>query len=371
MRPELAQFANEVRALVPDGMEILDAHAHLGTDEDGRSLDPPGLLRQLDYAGVRHACVFPLHDPDRRPAYRVPNDRVLAWAEASEGRLIPYCRLDPSDGPVAEAERCLARGARGIKLHPRAQAFRFDDGRADGIFAVAAEARVPILIHAGRGMAPCADELCGVALRHPGAPLILAHGGIADLAVFATRLADHPAAFFDTSVFGPLDLLELFARVPVERIVFGSDPPYGKPLLGLYVTLRCATAAGLDEADLRALLGGTMRAVLDGEAVAPPTPPRRLRTLTMAGSLARLYLYCAMAFAGLMQGQQESARDTLVLALAVCRDPHPESAGEALKRIRPVLISVMTALETDGARVPADALYLAAALAATEFCDIE
>ncbi len=189
--------------------------------------------------------------------------------------------------------------------------------------------------------------------------------------MFATRLADHPAAFFDTSVFGPLDLLELFARVPVERIVFGSDPPYGKPLLGLYVTLRCATAAGLDEADLRALLGGTMRAVLDGEAVAPPTPPRRLRTLTMAGSLARLYQYCAMAFAGLMQGQRESARDTLALALAVCRDPHPETAGEALKRIRPVLISVMTALETDGARVPADALYLAAALAATECRDIE
>ncbi len=366
MRPELAQFADEVRALVPGEMQILDAHAHLGVDEDGRSLDPPALIRQLDQAGVRQACVFPLHDPDRRPAYRLPNDRVLAWAHQAEDRLIPFCRLDPSDDAVAEAERCLARGARGIKLHPRAQAFAFDDREADGIFAIAAEAGVPILIHAGRGMAPCADELCQVALRHPGAPLILAHGGVADLAVFATRLAAHPAAFFDTSVFGPLDLLELFARVPVERIVYGSDPPYGKPLLALYATLRCATAAGLDQAELQALLGGTMRGVLDGHAAAPPTPPRRPRTLTMAGSLARLYVHCALAFAALGQGRRESARDTLAIALAVCRDPHPGAAAVALERIQRALLPVTAGLETPDGRVPADALYLAMTLAATE-----
>ena len=31
-----------------------------------------------------------------------------------------------ADDPVAEAERCLARGARGIKLHPRAEHFTLD-----------------------------------------------------------------------------------------------------------------------------------------------------------------------------------------------------------------------------------------------------
>ena len=366
MRPELAQFAEEVRARVPDGTEILDAHAHLGSDEDGRSLDLPRLMHQLDEAGVGQACVFALHDPDRRPAYRVPNDRILDWAEQAGGRLIPFCRLDPSDAPIAEAERCLARGARGIKLHPRAQAFAFHDGVADAIFAVAAAARVPILIHAGRGMEPIADDLCAVALRHPDAPLVLAHGAVADLAVFATRLTDHPAAFFDTSVFGPLDLLELFARVPVERIVYGSDPPYGKPSLGLYVTVRCANAAGLDDTAMRALLGGTMRAVLDGDTPARPTPPRRSRTLATSGALARLHLHCAMAFAALGHGHRQSARDTLALAVAVCRDPQPESAAAVLERIRPVLETITAAFDTPGARVPADALYLAAALAATE-----
>lgn len=366
MRPELAQFADEMRALTPPAAVMLDAHTHLGTDEDGHKLDLAGLLRQLDQVDVRQACVFPLHDPDRAPAYRVPNDRVLTWAGESQGRLIPFCRLDPADGPVAEAERCLARGARGIKLHPRAQAFGFGGAAIDGIFAAAEDAGVPIMIHAGRGLGRVAEELCDVALRYPGAPLILAHGGIADQGTFATRLAGHPAAFFDTSVFGPLDLLELFARVPIERIVYGSDPPYGRPLLALSATLRCAAAVGLTDAELRAVLGGNMRSVLARDAPATPTAPRRPRTLTMDGSLMRLYTLCAMAFTGVVQNRAVAARESLELALGVCRDPDPGRAEAALNRIRPVLEMVIAALETPGDRVPADALYLAMTVAATE-----
>jgi uncharacterized protein len=349
MRPELAQFAVEVRALTPPAAAMLDAHTHLGTDEDGHKLDLTRLLRQLDQVDVRQACVFPLHDPDRAPAYRVPNDRVLAWADESQGRLIPFCRLDPADDPVAEAERCLARGARGIKLHPRAQAFGFDGAAIDAIFAVAEDAGVPIMIHAGRGLGRIAGELCDVALRHPGAPLILAHGGIADQGTFATRLAAHPAAFFDTSVF-----------------VYGSDPPYGKPLLALAATLRCAAAAGLTDAELRAVLGGNMRSVLSHDAPTTPTAPRRPRTLTIDGSLMRLYTYCAMAFTSVVQDRAASARESLELAMSVCRDPDPGPAEKALDRLRPVLEMVIAALETPGDRVPADALYLAMTVAATE-----
>ena len=38
-----------------------------------------------------------------------------------------------------EAERCLAAGAKGIKLHPRAQAFVFDGPEMEGVFAIAEE----------------------------------------------------------------------------------------------------------------------------------------------------------------------------------------------------------------------------------------
>jgi len=188
----LEPFLTEVRSLRPPGAEVIDAHTHLGLDEDGRSLTLEQLLAQLDDADARRACVFPLHDPERRPAYTVPNDRVLEWAQASEGRLVPFCRLDPAEGAPAECERALAKGARGIKLHPRAQDFVFDSPVMDEIFQLGEDAGVPVLIHAGRGLPPLADGLADLALRHPATVLILAHGAICDQGIITTRLADHP-----------------------------------------------------------------------------------------------------------------------------------------------------------------------------------
>src|ERR1700732_3364100 len=107
----LAPFLAETERLRPADAEVIDAHTHLGLDEDGRSLSLAQLLTQLDDAGARRACVFPLHDPERRPAYSLPNDRVLAWAAESEGRLVPFCRLGPAEDPLYEGERCLGLGA--------------------------------------------------------------------------------------------------------------------------------------------------------------------------------------------------------------------------------------------------------------------
>src|SRR4051794_41771061 len=95
-----APFREEGRALLPDGAGVLDAHTHLGVDEDGQSLELDALLAALDEVspGAR-ACTFPLHDPDRHPGYRRPNDRVLEWAAESGGGRGPVCRPPPPPGP--------------------------------------------------------------------------------------------------------------------------------------------------------------------------------------------------------------------------------------------------------------------------------
>lgn len=353
MRP----FAEEADRLQPPDIEVWDAHAHLGVDEDGMRLDPARLLRMMDRSGIARSLVFPLHDPDRHPAYRRPNDRVLEWAGESEGRLVPFCRLAPDEDPVPEAERCLALGARGIKLHPRAQAFDFAHGAMRDVFECALGAGVPILIHAGRGMPPIADALCDLALDVP-APLILAHAGIADQATFATRLAGHPCALFDTSVFGPLDMSELLARVPPQRIVFASDPPYGRPLIARYMLLRVARAAGVDDGDLRLMMGGTIAAVLEGSAPAPATAPARERSITLPGPLARLYVLLFAALGSFIEGHEEAGRTTLALAESVCRDPDPGVEAATLARIAPCLETASRAT-ADGERIPLDVLHLA------------
>ena len=369
-----ASILEEIGRLLPAGAAILDAHTHLGDDEDGQSLRPDALLAHLDVLSPdARACTFPLHDPDRNPAYRRPNDRVLEWASTSD-RIIPYCRLDPADDPIPEAERCLALGARGIKLHPRAQAFAFTGPEMDQIFDVASEAGVPILVHAGRGMPPM-DPLADVALRHPEVPLVLAHAAIAGQGMFAERLADHPAVLYDTSCFSTIDVVELFARVPAERIVYASDVPYGRPANGLFQALRAGALAGLDEDERRLLAGGTMARVLDREPLAPVQPPRLERVRPAHGPLQRVGAYLMMGFGAVMgrvtageQMQPAHTAPAIAMARAVVRDPEPGPAGPALERIEALLVAAEEVIADPGSRSLA-ALGLvpaAIAIAATE-----
>jgi predicted TIM-barrel fold metal-dependent hydrolase len=351
---------------------VIDAHTHLGTDEDGQSLKLEQLIASLDQVSpTARACTFPLHDPERTPAYRVPNDRVLRWAQEADGRLYPYCRLNPVEDPVAEAERCLALGARGIKLHPRAQAFGFGNHAAESIWQVADEARVPILVHAGRGM-PRMDPLADLALRFPSVPVVLAHAAIADQGMFASRLADHPNVVYDTSTFSVFDQLELFARVPVERIVFASDVPYGRPNGALYAALRIAAYAGLNDAERTALVGGTMEDILERRPLAAPTPPRVPEIRGVSGRLARVNSYVMMSFAAALASgpplQPQRALPSIALARAACRDPDPGQAGPALERIDGLLSAAEQVLTTagDDARLAFGLVMSAAVIAATE-----
>jgi uncharacterized protein len=362
----------EVRALLPDDAVVVDAHTHLGRDEDGQALAPQELLACLDQIGpTARACTFPLHDPERTPAYRLPNDRVLQWAKESGGRLYPYCRLDPAEDPVAEAERCLSLGARGIKLHPRAQAFGFGDAAAESIWKTAEEARVPILIHAGRGM-PRMDPLADLALRYPAVVLVLAHAAIADQGMFASRLRDHPNVVYDTSTFSVFDQLELFARVPAERIVFASDVPYGRPMGALHTALRMATYAGLDEAERGYLVGATMTDILEARPLRAPTPPRVPDIRAINGRLARVNGYLMMSFAAALgSGPPPNFANGLqfvALARSTCRDPDPGVAGPALERVDALLAAAEQLLATGApdARVAFGLVMAAGVIAATE-----
>jgi hypothetical protein len=260
-----------------------------------------------------------MDEPDRHPAFRAANDRTLAFAERSGGRLIPFVRLDLAEEPIEEATRCLDAGARGIKLHPRAQRFLLNDERLAPVFALAAERRVPILIHGGRGLPPIADNLARLVDTYPEAQLIIAHAGIADLGELAAHFGGKAGVFFDTSVWSPIDLLSLYHLVSPEQIVYASDYPYGQQPSSLLIALRTARLAGFDEEQLRAMLAGTANRIAAGEPPLEPSGPRGSATFVQPMAFARIHQYLSMA-TPLLWTRQPDTIGVLGLALNACAD---------------------------------------------------
>ena len=324
-----SQFEAELHAELPAGAGIFDAHTHLGNDIDGMVGHYGELETIMDRFGVSRCFMFCLDEPDRHPGFRAANDRTLEFGARSNGRMIPFVRLDLIESPIEEAERCLDRGARGIKLHPRAQKFEMDDGRLAPVFALAAERRVPILIHGGRGLPPIADHLHKLIDTYPEAQLIIAHAGIADLAGLAGHFAGRAGVFFDTSVWSPIDLLSFFRLVPPEQILYASDYPYGQQPASLLIALRTARAAGLSESQIGAMLGPNASRIADGEPPLEPSQPQGVDVLAQPMTLARIHQYLSMVMPLLFTRQLDTF-GALGLAINACSEPngHHKELGQ-------------------------------------------
>jgi predicted TIM-barrel fold metal-dependent hydrolase len=320
------RYDAEARSLIPAGADIFDAHLHLGDDIDGMVGDYDQLETNMTKYGISRAFMFCLDEPDRHPGFTAANDRTLAFAERSGGRLIPFVRLDLDESPIEEARRCLDAGARGIKLHPRAQRFTATDERLAPVFEIAAERRVPILIHGGRGLPPIAEGLRRLVDRYPEAPLIIAHAGIADLAALASCMAGRKGVLFDTSTWSPIDLLDFYRLIPPEQVVYASDYPYGQQPNSLLSALKTTRFTGYSDDQVRAMLAGTANALADGQELPEPTAPLGKDTLSQTMQLARIHQYLSMATPLLWMGQPDTI-GVLGLAINTCaeRNGHVES----------------------------------------------
>jgi predicted TIM-barrel fold metal-dependent hydrolase len=330
----VARYDDELTRLVPAGADIFDAHLHLGNDIDGMVGDYDQLLSIFDRYGISRAFMFCLDEPDRHPAFRAANDRTLAFAERSGGRLIPFVRLDLNETPIEEATRCLDRGARGIKLHPRAQRFDAADERLAPVFELAAERRVPILIHGGRGLPPIAAGLRKLVERYPEATLIIAHAGIADLAQLAACMAGRKGVLFDTSTWSPVDLLDFYRLVPPEQVVYASDYPYGQQPSSIFMSVKTALAAGFDEQQLRGMLADIANALADGGELPEPTRPVGADGFDRPMQIVRIHQYLSMAMPLLWMRQPDTIG---VLGLAINTCAERNGHWDDVERVRELL----------------------------------
>ena len=346
------------------GLELFDAHTHLGqNDPDGMKQQPEELVAVLREVNARGAFAFPMHEPEGYPS---ANDMVLAAAADSGGLLVPFCRVNPHSDAAKEAARCLDAGARGIKLHPRAEQFTLDHPAVRELVALAHERSLPVLIHAGRGIPALGLHAVELAGEFADARLILAHAGISDLSWIWRVAPDLPNLLFDTAWWMPADMLTLFSLVPPGQILFASDSPYGRTGLSATVQLRTALQAGLSEKQIRSISSEQSLRIAASEALEPAGPPvgeREQAPHLLLDRVAQLLLTTVITT---MRGAPDAAVEGLALARLACDVPDEIDDAPVFGAIRSLLDAFDQLSATDAAdRRRLGPLIMAATVAKT------
>ncbi len=207
--------------------------AEIATSED--------LLRSMDEAGVdiSVALGFAWREHDLCVQH---NDYLLEAAVRSNGRIIPFCTVNPSVAERASDEiaRCAQAGAKGLgELRPESQVWELNSEPGERLAALAAGHNLVVLFHVTE---PGGHEYPGkaglqlgafyrFATEHPDLRLVGAHlaGGLpfssstANLSrVFSHTYVDIAARRFlyEDAVYS-----RLIDAIGYERILFGSDYP--------------------------------------------------------------------------------------------------------------------------------------------------
>src|SRR3954471_10885971 len=317
---ELQPWFEHAMGLVPD-VSIYDAHMHIGVnDPDGFTATAPQILHALELAGAR-GVVFPFHEPD---GYREANDHVIAAAAESGGRFVAFCRVDPNAGnAVTEAARSLDAGARGIKLHPRAEGFSLDEPEVRRVFEMAHERQVPVLIHAGRGIPALGRHTVELARALPGAHVILAHCGISDLSWIWRSARELPNLYFDTSWWAAADVMVLCCLVPPGQILFASDAPYGTTTQHALFVMRCALQTGLSHEQIYAIMAGQLERLVNREQPLDLGPALDRRERSEDVLLQRVATFLTTAIGRIFSGGDGT--ETLALARLACQLPRDDA----------------------------------------------
>jgi hypothetical protein len=163
------------------------------------------------------------------------NNIIMEAVKKYPNRLAGLCVINPKHGQYAqhEAQRCLASGIRGIKLHPVLHGFYPISGEiVNPIMEIAEEARVPVVTHSDFNATCCTPyEVARLAARFPRVTVVMLHMGIVPegLAHIPDIVAPVSNLVVDTSLTADLPhgvYVNSVRKLGADRVLFGSDGPF-------------------------------------------------------------------------------------------------------------------------------------------------
>ena len=243
-------------------------------------------------------AVYDQHgEPDwaRTPFY-VPNDYLFEIVARYPQRMLPCVSINPDrKDALVELERCVAKGARALKIHPPIQGVDLADKKHTHFFQRCAALQTVVLVHTGHEHS---SPIIDVELANPrklelaleqGCTVVACHCGTGRqddrpdmLPDFLAMTRQYKNLWGDTSVLGGFgrarDFMRLLDDKPAcERSLHGSDFPF--PAIPTVFSDRIGTVEALRLQALSNLIQQDY-ALKEALGIGPASAERAARLLT-------------------------------------------------------------------------------------------
>ncbi|MCD6155240.1 MAG: amidohydrolase [Candidatus Verstraetearchaeota archaeon] len=226
---------------------IVDSHTHLGEFPlFNVKLDIKGMIEIMDKYEIERSIVFSL-----------PNELTLEAKKSYPGRIEGLVWINPYEGEKAietVKEYIGKYGFKGVKLHPLIDAYLPDQPIVYPIMDLAAKYGFPVLFHSGHPPWSLPWHFHNLAQRYPDVKIILGHMGHGHIvyingAIEVAKRNDN--IYLETSGM-PMHtkIKEAAEEIGVERILYGSDMPFGHPAF----EIEKVKVSGLKGEDLKKIL---------------------------------------------------------------------------------------------------------------------
>lgn len=205
---------------------IIDSHTHLGDFPlFNVELDVDGLIQMMDDWEITKSVVFSLPNQITLEAVKKYPDRLagLVWANPHRGEKA----LREIDSAIKEW------GFKGIKMHPLLDAYLPDQDIVHPIMDLARKHKVPVFFHCGHPPWSLPWHFSNLADVYPDVIVIMGHMGHGHIVYINGAIevaAKHDNIVLETSGM-PMHtkIREAANRLGVERVIYGSDSPFGHP----------------------------------------------------------------------------------------------------------------------------------------------
>jgi predicted TIM-barrel fold metal-dependent hydrolase len=220
----------------------------------------PNLQREMRECNVSHAVLLAIDFP-------ILSRNSEWWLDTARSakEILCFGSVHPlTRNPAARLDALVARGARGVKVHPTVQLIAPDHPLSMRIYPLCGARKLPVLFHCGPvGIEPALGRRLTQVSRYeralaenPDTQFVLGHSGALQMPEALGLALKYPNTWLEVSSQSLTNVERLMAECPPERLLFGTDWPFYHQAIGL---AKVFIAAGEDEALRRRVLSENAR----------------------------------------------------------------------------------------------------------------